>query len=458
MKKLIAGWMVVLWVSGAVAGEKPNLIIIMADDLGYQDVGFNGCSDIPTPHVDRIAADGVKFSDGYVSYPVCGPSRAGLMTGRYQNRFGFTTNPTIDPSNPNAGIPLDEKNMAEVLGPAGYSSAIIGKWHLGAHEVNHPLNRGFDHFFGFLSGGHDYFPDQYTIKDLSDVTKKWEWYRTRLIRDRERIDVDGDYLTDVLTDAAVGFIDEKAAGDQPFMLYLAYNAPHGPLQATEKYLSRFAHIKNKNRRTYAAMISALDDGVGRVMEALRRHGMEENTIVVFLSDNGGVQKNGCDNGPLRAWKGSLFEGGIRVPFAMQWKGTIPPGQVYAHPVISLDIMATIAALADAEISQEKPLDGVNLIPYLTGINASAPHKHLFWRTYQKDGICVRAGSMKLVADRDRSKGFSLYDLSGDISEKDDLISKHPETVERLTEASEQWNSELKPTIFPTLGEDQWWTR
>jgi len=457
MKRLVVGWMVLL-IMGAGAAGKPNLIIIMADDLGYQDVGFNGCTDIPTPHIDRIAADGVRFSDGYVSYPVCGPSRAGLMTGRYQNRFGFTTNPTIDPSNPDAGIPLDEKNMAEVLGGAGYSSAIIGKWHLGAHPVNHPLNRGFDHFFGFLSGGHSYFPKEYTINDLSGVTEKWEWYRTRLIRDRERIDVKGDYLTDVLTDAAVRFIDDKAAGDRPFMLYLAYNAPHAPLQATEKYLNRFAHMENRNRRTYAAMISALDDGVGRVMEALRRHDLEERTIVVFLSDNGGVQKNSCDNGPLRAWKGSLFEGGIRVPFALQWKGTIPAGQTYAHPVISLDIMATIAALAEAKISEEKPLDGVNLIPYLTGENREAPHKRLFWRDYLKDGICVREGSMKLVADRDRSKGFSLYDLSGDIGEQRDLLSAHPETVERLSAACEQWNSELKPTLFPTLGDDVWWTR
>jgi len=272
------------------------------------------------------------------------------------------------------------------------------------------------------------------------------------------VDVEGDYLTDVLTDAAVDFIDTKASGDRPFMLYMAYNAPHGPLQATEKYLNRFSQIKNKKRRTYAAMISAMDDGVGRIMESVRRHGMEENTIVVFLSDNGGVQNNSCDNGPLRAWKGSLFEGGIRVPFAMQWKGTIPAGQVYEHPVISLDIMATISALADADVSKEKPLDGVNLIPHLTGENPDAPHDRLFWRSYHKDGICVREGSMKLVADRDRNQGYALYDLSADIGEQNDLLSQHPEKGKIFEAACDEWNKELKPTLFPTLGEDKWWAR
>jgi len=443
---------------GAESG-KPNLVIVLTDDQGYADVGFNGCTDIPTPNIDRIAANGVKFTDGYVSFPVCGPSRAGLLTGRYQNRFGFTTNPTIDPAIPEAGIPQSEENIAEVLKKANYSSAIIGKWHMGSHELNHPLNRGFDHFYGFLSGGHNYFPSEYTLNDLSEVSKIWEWYRTRLMKDRERIDVEGDYLTDILTDAATDFIDTKAKGDQPFMLYLAYNAPHTPMQATEKYLSRFPDIEDKTRRTYAAMVSCVDDGVGRVMDALRKHGMEENTIVVFLSDNGGAHNNASDNGVLNKGKGSLFEGGVRVPFAMQWKGTIPAGQVYSHPVISLDIMGTITALADVEISKERPLDGVNLIPHLTGKNDAPPHDQLFWRKFDQDAISIRKGNLKLVSDSQRSKkGYKLFDLSNDIGEKKDRFSTNPETAEQLIEACDEWNAQLKPTAFPTLMGDKWWER
>jgi arylsulfatase A-like enzyme len=390
---------------------------------------------------------------------VCGPSRAGLLTGRYQDRFGFTTNPTIDPSNPHAGIPLEEENMAEVLKKAGYSSAIIGKWHMGAHAVHHPLNRGFDHFLGFLSGGHNYFPSEYTLGDLSEVRQQWDWYRTRLMKDRERVDVDGDYLTDILTDAAVDFIDAKAGGDRPFMLYLAYNAPHTPMQATEKYLSRFPDIEDKKRRTYAAMVSAVDDGVGRVLDALRRHGMEENTIVVFLSDNGGANNNASGNGPLRAHKGSLFEGGVRVPFALQWKGTIPAGQVYSHPVISLDIMGTITALAGVEIAKDRPLDGVNLIPYLTGENPGRPHERLFWRKWEQNAMAIRAGNLKLVADANRqTDNYSLFDLSEDTGEKHDRHEASPEQADRMLQEWEAWNAPLKDCIFPTLMDDRWWER
>ena len=278
MKRAICFTSLILIICSYVkaAPSTPNLVIILTDDQGYADVGFNGCKDIPTPNIDSIAKNGVRFTDGYVSFPVCGPSRAGLLTGRYQDRFGFTTNPTIDPSNPIAGIPVEEENMAEVLRKANYKSAIIGKWHMGSHPVHHPLNRGFDHFFGFLSGGHNYFPSNYTLNDLSEVNRIWSWYSTRLMRDRERIDVEGDYLTDILTDAATAFIDRQAESDAPFFVYLAYNAPHAPLQATEKYLSRFPDIADNKRRTYAAMVSAVDDGVGRVLSSLRKHGLEED--------------------------------------------------------------------------------------------------------------------------------------------------------------------------------------
>ena len=348
-----------------ISQKKPNLIVIMTDDMGYADVGFNGCKDIPTPNIDIIANEGVRFDEGYVSFPVCGPSRAGFLTGRYQDRFGFTTNPSIDPNNPIAGLPVEEETMAQVLRKANYNSAIIGKWHMGTNAVFHPLERGFDYFYGFLSGGHSYYPDQLTLNGLSDVTSKWGWYRTKIVENRTTVETD-DYLTDELSDAAVRYIKKQADKDQHFMLYLAYNAPHTPMQATEKYLSRFPNIKDKKRKTYAAMVSAVDDGVGRVLEALKEQGLDENTIVVFLSDNGGAHNNASDNGPLRGLKGDLFEGGIRVPFAIRWKGVIPEGQSYEKPVSSLDIMATIVARTDVKINADRPLDGVDLIPFLTG--------------------------------------------------------------------------------------------
>ena len=444
----------------ALYAKSPNLIIILTDDQGYNDVGFNGCTDIPTPHLDKLADDGVIFTDGYVSYPVCGPSRAGLLTGRYQDRFGFTTNPTIDPGNPDAGLPKSEENIAEVLNKANYSSAIIGKWHMGSHPSNHPLNRGFEYFYGFLSGGHNYFPTNYKLNDLTEVSRIWEWYNTRLLENFDRINVHDYYLTDVLTNAATDFIDAKAKSNQHFMLYLAYNAPHAPLQATEKYLSRFPHIADEERRTYAAMVSCVDDGVGRVMESLRRNNIEEDTIVVFLSDNGGaLTKNASDNGALRGAKSDLFEGGIRVPFAMQWKSIIPAGQIYSHPVISLDIMGTITALAGVKIAEDRPLDGVNLLPYLTGENKEAPHDQLFWRKREQQGMCIRNGDTKLVANTQRHKNsYQLFNVENDLSETKNLRKQNPEKSQQLLEAWEAWNDQLKDRTFPTLMTDKWWER
>jgi arylsulfatase A-like enzyme len=440
----------------ASAADKPNLIIIMTDDQGYHDVGFNGCEDIPTPHLDSLATNGIRFTDGYVSFPVCGPSRAGLLTGRYQDRFGYTTNSTMDPENPIAGLPLEEDTIAEVLDQVGYTSAIIGKWHMGSHPHFHPLERGFDHFFGFLTGGHDYFPENLTLEDLSEVKTQWAWYRTKLIKDRERVVID-DYLTDELTDAATAFIDRQAPTGTPFFLYLAYNAPHTPMQATEKYLKRFPNIENELRRTYAAMVSSVDDGVGRVLAALREHDLEENTLIVFLSDNGGANNNGSINTPLRGHKSDLFEGGIRVPFAMQWKGTLPAGLTYEEPVISLDILATIAGITDAPIAQSRPLDGKNLIPYLTGEKEGPPHEILFWRKWEQNAMAVRAGDRKLVANGNQDNGaYALFDLDADVSEQRNLYKKNSTEAAELLERWEGWNAQLKDRIFPTLMGDRWW--
>jgi len=436
--------------------SKPNLIVIMTDDMGYADVGFNGCLDIPTPAIDRIADEGVRFTQGYVSFPVCGPSRAGFLTGRYQDRFGFTTNPTIDPNNPVAGLPVEEETIAQVLRKADYNSAIIGKWHMGTHPKFHPLERGFDYFYGFLSGGHNYFPEELTLNDLSDVNSKWGWYRTKIIENRTPVETD-EYLTDEFSNAAVGYIEEQVENNQHFMLYLAYNAPHTPMQATEKYLSRFSNISDERRRTYAAMVSAVDDGVERILKTLDETGITDNTIVVFLSDNGGAANNASSNEPLRGRKGDLFEGGIRVPFAMKWKGVIPEGQTYNKPIFSLDIMATITAQTDVKINPMKPLDGVNLIPFLTGENTGNPHDYLFWRKWEQNAMAVRHGNYKLVANRQQEQNPpDLYNILSDISETNNVKSSQKELSENLMQEWQNWNSKMKDRVFPTLGTDEWW--
>ncbi len=435
-----------LLTSLAHATDKPNLIVIMTDDQGYADVGFNGSTEIRTPHIDRIAGEGTRFTSGYVSYPVCGPSRAGFLTGRYQGRFGFGRNPIIDPTARNAGIAFDEKNIAEVLKPAGYTSGILGKWHMGTHPDHHPNKRGFDYFYGFLSGGHQYFPEELTLEDLSEVTKKYEWYKTRLLRNDERVDTD-EYLTDEISHEAVDFIKRESHG--PFFLYVAYNAPHTPLQASQEYLDRNTHIENKRRRTYAAMITAVDDGVGRILETLKEEGIDENTIVFFLSDNGGpLEKNASDNGILREGKGSPFEGGIRVPFAVRWPGKVPAGVDYKEPVISLDILATIVAEANVDTSANKPLDGTNLMPHLRGERSGPPHDILFWRGFDQKWFAARQANNKLVNKR---AGKMLFDLETDISEADNLISTDAKTHQDLEKRVEAWNSEMIDPVFDKLG-------
>jgi arylsulfatase A-like enzyme len=420
----------------------PNLVVILVDDMGYADVGFNGCKDIPTPNIDMISKQGVTFTNGYVSYAVCGPSRAGLITGRYQDRFGFCRNPLFAPNDPNMGLPLSEKTMATVLNQANYKSVAIGKWHLGAHPSQRPLERGFTDFFGFLTGGHRYFPEEWTLADEYEVDSQNAAYRTKLLRNNDRIE-ESEYLTDALSREAANYIEKYQ--DEPFFIYLAYNAPHSPLQATEKYLSRFDHISEKKRKTYAAMVSSVDDGVGLVLNKLKALDLEDNTIVVFLSDNGGPEHvNASDNGPLRGKKGDLWEGGIRVPFAMQWPTKIQAGTVFEDPIISLDIFATIAAQNKGMINLEKPLDGVDLIPYLQGKAKGMPHPLLFWKKYDQERMAVRRGKDKLIG---MQESIEFYNLNDDIGEEKNLAEKENETVQELQDAYKEWNKNMKDPLF-----------
>ena len=425
----------------------PNLIVILADDLGYADVGFNGAEDIRTPHIDGIARDGVRFSSGYVTYAVCGPSRAGLMTGRYGQRFGFERNPQYRPLDPHMGLPLSEDTLADVLKRVGYTSGAIGKWHLGAHDTLHPLQRGFDSFFGHLGGGHRYFPEELTIEDSKTAKNEEQSYRTWILRDREPVRTT-QYLTDEFSDAAVDFV--TANHDRPFFLYLAYNAPHGPLQASEPYLARYPDIKDPKRRTYAAMVSAVDDGVGRVLAKLRELGIEENTIVFFLSDNGGpTAANASRNTPLRGVKGEVWEGGFRVPFAMKWPAALAAGATFDAPVSSLDIFATITALADAPLTAERPLDGVNLIPYLQGKNSGTPHEAIYLRKFDAQEYAVRSHDFKLITGSAGSAP-QLYHLDDDIGETTNLIETHRDTAASLEQLRAGWDAELIDPTFEGL--------
>lgn len=450
--KILFTLMLVLFANLAVAEkqttqtQKPNLIVILTDDQGYADVGFNGSSDIRTPNIDRIAKGGIKFTNGYVTYAVCGPSRAGLLTGRYQDRFGFGRNPVIDPYDKTSGLPLDESMISEVLQPVGYTSGVIGKWHMGTHPQFRPNKRGFDYFYGFLSGGHKYFPEDLTIENIYEAVGDWSWYKTKLLENEQTVELDK-YLTDKLSDKAIEFVEKQQ--NNPFFLYLAYNAPHAPLQATKETLARNSHIKNKRRRTYAAMVTSVDDGVGRLLDKLEEMNIADNTIVFFLSDNGGAEnKNASDNGQLRGQKSNYTEGGIRVPFAMTWPGKVPAGIDYDNPVSSLDILATIAELSDAPINQQKPLDGVNLVPYLTGEKQGLPHDILYWRSFDKEVYASREGNIKTI--NSPKEGKRIYNLSNDLGEHHNLIDYQESSFEAQSEKIEKWDEGMIAPVFKPL--------
>jgi arylsulfatase A-like enzyme len=419
----------------AAADGAPKVLVIVADDLGYGDLGFQGAKDIPTPHLDALARSGVRCTSGYVTHPFCSPTRAGLLTGRYQQRFGHENNPTWLPEDATVGLPLSETTLAQALKGAGYATGAVGKWHLGAHPQFHPCARGFDEYFGLRGGGHHYFEHNLFLTDPARAERVE--YQIPLHRNREPV-AENEYLTDALGREASAFVTRHKG--EPWFLYLTFNAPHTPLQAPPKYLDRAAGIADTKRRTYAAMIMAMDDAIGRVLAAVRESGAERDTLVFFISDNGGPEGvNGSDNGPLRGSKGSVFEGGMRVPYLVRWPARLKPG-VYDRPVSSLDVFATCVALAGAKPRTAGPLDGVNLIPYLTGERSEPPHDRLFWRTGGGEQFAAREGRWKLIGGR--GKASELYDLEADLAESHDLAATHPEVREALLKDYERWNSGL----------------
>ena len=428
-----------LLLAAPVWAAKPNVLLIVADDLGYNDVGFQGSKEIPTPHLDKLAAQSLRCTNGYVSHPFCSPTRAGLMTGRYQHRFGHENNPAWLPESTTAGLALSETTFPALMKQAGYATGAVGKWHLGAHPQFHPMKRGFDEYFGALGGGHVYFPGD----------KGGPEYQIPLNRNGKD-EAQTKYLTEQFGDEASAFVQRHADG-KPWMLYLAFNAPHTPLQAPQEWLEKLKPIENASRRTYAAMVCALDVAIGGVMAKLDETKQRENTLIYFVSDNGGpnlAAKSGTnftDNSPLRGAKGAVYEGGMRVPFLVSWPAKIKPG-VYEQPVIALDFLPTALAAAESADLTPKNLDGVNLLPFLSGEKSGAPHEMLFWRFGGPGGNnAVRRGSMKLV--RLGQTTPELYDLAADVGETKNLATEKPEVVKELTAAIAEWE---KGTIAPTF--------
>jgi arylsulfatase A-like enzyme len=409
----------------------PNIIVIMTDDFGYSDVSFNGSSRIPTPNIDGIAERGIKFENGYVTAPLCAPSRAGLLTGKSGTTFGFTTNPNLrDPDwRTKCHLPTDQLTLAEYLKPAGYATGVIGKWHLGFSDGYLPNDRGFDYYFGFLEQSTDY------LVTSTPTYPYWENKTQTLLTE---------YQTDEFADRAVQFVDQHAGS--PFLLYLPFGAAHTPLQSIHKYLVRFPQYTDEEQK-YCSMISAVDDAVGKVVYELKKRALLNNTMIVFLTDNGGREDLAADNAPLNGTKNCFNEGGIRVPFALSWPRRLPQGISYAPMVTAADIVPT--ALAAAKIPQPAGLTGVNLIPYFTNQlpDTSVPHQYLYWMSPQ--GGAIRHGNFKWVhAYNDQNvMTEGLYDLSADVSESTDLTALMPSIAKDLSARWWHWKALLPARLW-----------
>lgn len=465
MKKIISMLIAVLAIGFFVTsveaqGRKTNVIVILADDLGNHDVGVQGGKDIPTPNIDSIAKSGVRCTQAYVSCPYCSPTRAGLNTGRYQTRFGHEFNEPVQAERDRFGLPLSEKTIANRFKDLGYATAAIGKWHLGYTLDRRPTARGYDEFLGTLGNTPFFHPTNFVDSKKSN--------------DVQPVTDDSYYTTDAYGERAEQFI--TANKDKPFLLYLPFNAQHVPAQAPQKYLDRFPEISDPARKLYAGMLAAMDDNIGRVLKTLRTHGLEENTLIFFTSDNGGpitkMGGNGSVNRPLKGQKGDTWEGGIHVPFFVQWKGQLPAGKVYEQPVISLDILPTAIAAAGSQPGTDWQLDGVNLLPHFEGETTAAPHDALYWRFGPE--WAIRQGNWKLVVGFDYAANNTpdpleppvanppppppqpnlvkvtkpqLYNLADDPGETKDLSSAQPERVAAMKAAWDKWNAQNLPAVW-----------
>ncbi len=449
---------------GTASAEQANVVFLFADDLGYGSVSSYG-SDIPTPHIDSIGLNGVRFTSGYMTAPVCNPSRHGMMTGRYQQHWGKELNSqTVMPVGQRSArhLPRDQKTIANGMKAAGYRTGAFGKWQLSLEDGYHPLDRGFDDFVGMESGMSHVdprWPDAHVAPPPGPDTVIYSSAAQRearqnpapddtrevteaglkgLFRGREPVELE-ELLTERLAREGVEFIERNK--DRPFFLYVPFYSPHAPIQTTDKYYDRFPDIKNEGRRIYAGMISAVDDAVGAVLTKLREEGLEEKTLVIFASDNGASETYDIGhvaNLPLIGHKRNLYGGGIRIPYLMQWKGRIPPGQTYTKPVSSLDLFPTFLAAAGVEDVSQYRLDGVNLVPYLDGTNAGTPHEYLFWRSGPNGAVCHGEWKLLMIG----SEMTRLYNSEKDPGESKDMSSKRAELVRKMKQAHERWSKEM----------------
>ena len=495
----MAGWMApkvadnrpVLWQAGPAAGalppgqRPPNIIFILADDLGFNDVSLNGGGIagglVKTPHIDSIAQGGVDLTNGYSGNATCAPSRAALMTGRYPTRFGFEFTPTpvafsrlvgtfqspddlhppqfardlakdVPPMD-ELNVPASEVTIAEVLKTRGYHTVHLGKWHLGGTKGSRPEDQGFDESLGFISGASMFLPAKdpgvVNSKQDFDPIDKFLWANLPY-----SVQYNGQapfkpnaFMTDYLSDQAIASI--KANRNQPFFLYLAYNAPHTPLQAPKADYDALPQIKDHRERVYGAMVRNLDRNIGRVLQTLKDQDLDDNTLVVFTSDNGGAHYLGLPqiNQPYRGWKATFFEGGIKVPFYMRWPAALPAGTKFSSPVGHIDMFATAAGAASAATPTDRPIDGVNLTPFITGKMAGRPHEALFWRS--GDYRMVRAGDWKLQVLKNPDKVW-LFDLAADPTERKNLAGANPAKVSELMALLAQQDQRTLPPKWPSL--------
>ena len=439
--------------------KQPNILLVLCDDLGYSDVGFNGSKDIRTPELDKLANNGTMFTSAYVAHPFCGPSRAALLTGRYPHTIGSQFNLAANGKSTGQGISTNEQFIAKTLQESGYYTGAIGKWHLGATQEFHPNQRGFADFYGFLAGGHNYFPEQYRTQ-----YEKQKKANKKVIRDyilplehNGKEVKETEYLTDAFSREASRFVKEASSKKKPFFLYLAYNAPHVPLEAKEEDLEKFADIKDKDRRTYAAMVYAVDRGVGAIVNTLKETNQLKNTLIIFLSDNGGNTDHGATNFPLHGRKGDTWEGGYRVPMFMYWPEHITKGEKNNYPINSLDLYPTLAHIGKAELPSNKILNGKNVWESILANEDPHAKETLFAMRHREGYTDVSARKNEWKALKVSRQPWKLFKITEDISEENDLSSTHPEILKGLVGDAEQWSkTHTEPLWFdPTYLQKIW---